>query len=158
MIKKLCLLIPFFLLASCDSLILNSDPYTLVPPPTEQGKTCVKQCPVAKAQCLRNCEALKNTCVHNAQLNAQQSYLQYVNDRMAQGLLVDKSEADFYAQARNCPELQYCQKGCDVNMRSCHSYCGGQVLQNGNCVANCDQPLPQSSIGQVGDWFSEKPE
>lgn len=154
--RRLLLLLPILLLAACDNLMLQTQSYTLTPPSTPQGQRCAKQCPVAKAQCMRNCEATKNTCLHAAQLGAQQTYLQYVNERMAQGLLVDKKESDFLTDPRNCPSLEACQQGCDINLRTCHGNCGGTVSQNGHCLANCDA-APKSTLGELGDWFGENP-
>lgn len=141
--KKLLLLLPLLWLSACDGLFLETNKYTLVPPATPAGQACAKQCPVVKAQCLRICEAQKNNCLHSARVNAQRSYVQYVNDRMAQGLLVDKKESEFLTEARNCPQLEYCQERCHIGARACHSNCGGDVLQNGNCLLGCGPKTPE---------------
>ena len=105
---------------------------------------------------MRNCEALKNNCIHEDKVAAQRSYIQYVNERMAQGMLVDKTEAQFYQAPTNCNTLQTCQQGCDVNMRTCHSQCGGTVLQDGNCLANCQNAPAKDTLDELHDWFSDK--
>jgi hypothetical protein len=151
-IRAFLFIIPLMLLSACDNMFLQTQQYTFVPPRTPAGKICAKQCPVAESQCKRNCEALKNNCLHQTKLNAQQSYLQYVNERMAQGLLVDKTEAQFYQAPQNCGDLQYCQQRCEIGMRACHTHCGGDVLQNGNCLLNC-APKDPEAIEDEGSFF-----
>lgn len=150
--KHLPLLSLLMLLSACDSVFTQGQTYTYVPPATRAGQICAKQCPVQKTQCLRSCEALRNNCIHEGKVNAQRSYLQYVNERMAQGLLVDKSQDQFYREPANCLSLKQCQDGCDIGMRACHTQCGGDILQNGNCLLNCAPKDPQA-IDDEGGWF-----
>jgi hypothetical protein len=138
---RLLVLLPL-LLAACADFSLQARPYQLLPPATRQGRACAVQCPADETRCLRHCEAIRNSCVHNARLTARRSFLSYVNDRMAQGMLVDKKESDFYTEARNCPELDHCQQRCEVSKRACHTGCGGRILHQGNCIANCEAPVP----------------
>ncbi|MBY0407926.1 MAG: hypothetical protein K2Q01_09560 [Rickettsiales bacterium] len=132
----LTLILPL-LLAACTDVFTEAQPYEYLPPATPAGKHCAAQCPLTHTQCKNQCLALKNTCLHKGRAVAHKSYLQYVNDRMAQGLLVDKKESDFYQEARNCPELANCEANCDISRRSCHSNCGGAIKHNGNCIIGC---------------------
>ena len=151
-------ILPLLWLCACDGLFLETQSYSFVPPTTPQGRLCAKQCPETKIACFNACKAQQNSCAYNTQRAGQKSYLHYVNDRMAQGLLVDKKEAEFYKEARNCPDLKNCQEGCEISMRACHTNCGGEVFQGEHCLANCSGKPAGGTLGELQDWFGEKTE
>lgn len=155
---RLASLILILFLSACDHLLIEPKEYTQLPPTNPKAQKCATQCVTTQGRCHRSCEALKNSCQHKAEYAAQQNYLNYVHERMKEGLLVDKKESDFAINLNNCPDTQRCKTGCDVNQRNCHGTCGGEVQLNGKCISNCDTSPPKSALRDVADWFSETPE
>jgi hypothetical protein len=133
-------LLLLILLAACEHRP-GPNEFTLVPPSTPAGRTCAALCVPANQSCDNICEANFNTCKVNLRRQSQQNHQRYVQGRLAHGLLVKKTEADFWSEAvaQGCPAIAPCHERCEVSMRYCHSKCGGEVRRGDNCFANCDK-------------------
>lgn len=140
------LFILLFAVAACSESPPPLDPeFEFLPPPTTTGRSCAAKCPAAKQSCDNVCEARHNTCRANLKLKAYKKHRAYVDERMAHGLLVKKTEADFWneAVAAGCPAIPPCLARCRVELRYCHTKCGGQVKKGDTCYSNCTKtPTP----------------
>ena len=110
---------------------------TYVAPKSQQGRMCANNCVLSKQQCQQACNQQSSQCDTVARLEAQNDYLAYVNDRQRLGKEVKRSQSSFYRHNR-CPQVAYCYTQCEDNHHLCHNNCGGQVLQETYCVANCE--------------------
>ena len=116
---------------------------SFIPPSSSGGQACIYQCENGRQQCLQ----LDQYRVQNCETNAQ-----YERDRCI---------ADIWARKNREPKWYECggdscsedTDRCDTVYRSCYQSCGGQVIQETKCIANCDQiprnpnPTPVSSSG-----------
>lgn len=133
-------------LAACEQVellqkVVPGSGFELHPPATKAARKCADACPEAAQACERSCENDFTTCRHNLRLAAQRQYLAYVDERMAAGKLVKKTEQEFWNDAtqQSCPAVAPCQERCVVSARVCHSKCGGKITKGDVCYANCAQ-------------------
>ena len=112
--------------------------YTMVPPATETGRMCANNCLLSKQQCQQSCTMQQAACDRQEDLEAENRYLRYVNDQRSQGKEIKRSRESF-RYGHSCIEVQQCHNQCETDYHICHTNCGGQVIPQTMCVANCQQ-------------------
>lgn len=133
MLKKSIFLVLLLAISGCGP-IYKTD-YTMVPPRNEAGRQCANNCLLAQQNCRQNCTLTAHQCEQNGQLQAQNNYLQYVNERQRTGKPIKKTPSDF--SSYNDCESDECQELCANDYRICHTNCGGQVIPRTYCVSGC---------------------
>lgn len=121
-------------LAACGPMYRTD--YTMVPPPTDAGRMCANNCLMAKNNCAQTCSLQQGNCENMQRLEAQNQYLQYVNERQRAGQPVKKTVNDFFGYS-SCGTDYDCEGRCQNDYHICHGNCGGQVIPRTYCVANC---------------------
>jgi hypothetical protein len=111
--KRLALLAPL-LLTACGPQY--STTYQIVPPQSQADRACANNCLVLLNQCQSNCQSNVYMCeaINTAARSAR-------GDVFVGGSCGTRS----------------CNANCQANYRICHTNCGGQVIQNTVCTANC---------------------
>lgn len=118
------------LLSACGPMYKTD--YQYIPPRSQMGQMCVSQCMQTQSMCGQMCE-LKN---QNCRIQARQdSILEYE--------MYNRHDANrFGHRTLNSFDRSWmCNQSCDceANYRACYTACGGQVLSNTVCVANCEK-------------------
>ena len=131
--KKVILFCITFLLATCGPIYVTD--YEIVPPHTKEGMMCANNCLLVKQNCEQSCSLSYNSCHYTANLEAQNQYLEYVNNRQREGKPIKKTRSDFYGMT-NCDKSE-CTSNCTSNYSVCHTNCGGQVIPHQRCTAFC---------------------
>lgn len=121
-------------LSACGPLYTTK--YTMVPPPTSEGRMCVQQCSQARAYCRQGCKIEKMECSQDARDRAMRDYRAYVRRQQAENKPVRKSPSDF--EYSYC-STSSCDQQCEDDHRGCYTDCGGQVIARQVCTAFCDQ-------------------
>lgn len=129
---KLCVLLLFFTLCSCQKVFETHYDYTS--PVAESGQQCITQCQRVRDVCKRHCGVNPELCIKNEKAKSLKKYSSYVKERRRKGLPVTKDSNYFYNPLQCSKEL--CQ--CDSDYRACYELCGGQVHERQVCVKNCD--------------------
>ncbi|NCY23512.1 MAG: hypothetical protein EBX37_01245 [Alphaproteobacteria bacterium] len=122
------------LLAACDPVYETR--YNYIPPASQQGRMCANNCVLSRQQCQQSCQMLESNCHTRARLEAENDYLNYVNERQREGKPLKRTRQDFTGSTY-CPETEDCATQCEGNHQICHSNCGGQVIPQTVCTANC---------------------
>lgn len=136
--------------------------YTLTPPPTEQGRTCVAVCEGNKHSCLANAESRcqmhaqqaeeqakssREQCKERRQLSYQtcmsESHGDYsvissdcrTNANIAYGNCMTFANLDNNNTPEDCTDAG--TSSCGSEYRSCYRQCGGHIQSKRVCYANC---------------------
>ena len=110
--------------------------YHMVPPADAMGRQCSNGCLDRMQLCKSQCTIQDQNCEQMARLEAQNTYLSYVNERQRKGKPIEHDQDDFYHYSR-CGGTSSCEETCDSVHRMCHTNCGGQVLERTYCTAFC---------------------
>jgi hypothetical protein len=79
----------------------------------------------------------------NDRLQAKIEYDDYVRDRTAQGKEIKRSPSYFRNYSSNICYTNDCSAQCDLSFNMCYENCGGKVIPQTLCVANCNLPPQQ---------------
>ena len=113
---------------------IYSTEYKFVPPKSSGGKSCLDRCPDMKDQCLEIEELNKDEC-------------EEINRRHMEDCEDEISRKEHRAPKWNeCGKIKGCgvsTERCEEAYRSCYRACGGEVIEEQVCVANCDQIKPK---------------
>ena len=141
------LLAPAFLgLAGCTVQMVPPEPryevsHSYIPPATDMGRMCAAQCLTSKDQCLTtkqlSADLARERCENDERERARKEYASYAKSRKDKGKKVDRTEDSFYARYR-CEKAGTTLSDCGENYHQCYTTCGGQVVAQSICVANCD--------------------
>lgn len=131
--RSVILTCALFLLSSCGPIYDTS--YEIVPPRSETGRMCANNCLLAQQNCRQNCQIQEKQCQEIAQLRAQSSYYNYVNQQQREGRPITRNESDFYHYS-GCSNS--CEEACGNDYRICHTNCGGVVIPHTTCTAFCE--------------------
>lgn len=142
-------------LAACSTEPVYRTQYTLTPPSSAQGRTCVATCQGNQQLCIGNaraevqkCEAdrrhRQRECLDLADQNYRSclSRIRYGNasSRQTQRQSCESSQT---LSRSNCTNRYYANcspdSDCDGQYRNCFRLCGGQVQARRVCVRNCDK-------------------
>jgi hypothetical protein len=115
--------------------------HNFIPPASDMGRMCAAQCLTSKDQCLTtkqlSTELAKEHCENDERERARKDYASYAKSRKDKGKKVDRTEDSFYSRAR-CERAGGTLSNCNENYHQCYTTCGGQVVAQSICVANCD--------------------
>lgn len=121
----------FTVLLSACGPVYKTD-YQYIPPRGQMGQMCIAQCMQTQAMCSQMCE-LKN---QNCRIQARQ-------DAILEYEIYNRNDAQRFGQRtlNSFDRSWMCNQTCDceTSYRACYASCGGQVLANTVCVANCDK-------------------
>ena len=122
------------LLVSCSPI--NKTTHTFLPPNDYIGIDCANKCIVKKEKCVQNCGNSKDKCLEKEKIKAQIAYQQYLTLQMIKGKEIDKTYEYFinYSVCENS-----CSDICYSDYITCHSNCGGAVIEKKECIAFCGQ-------------------
>jgi len=118
--------------------------HNLTPPASDMGRLCAAQCSNTKQQCAQNATLTKTLlterCEDDARVTARRKYRDYVHKKRLKGAKVRQSEGSFY-NAYHCKKKGSGQAAiCSESYHQCYTTCGGQVVAQSLCVANCNTP------------------
>lgn len=133
LMKNWFILIAIFIMPACAPIYDIS--YEVVPPHSYEGRLCASNCILAKQNCNHSCAAELSSCNTIKQLEAQNQYLEYINECKLNRQPVVKSRSSF-SGTRYCSSSN-CEARCLDNFYLCHKNCGGQVLEHKVCIAFC---------------------
>lgn len=111
--------------------------YTLTPPTNKNGKHCVSQCQQTKTYCRQSAYDRHQVCLTDERARADREYTEYKVHQMLKKKKVWKSSSDFY-NPRSCTGHGTYSQVCDNDFRGCFATCGGTVVPQTVCVANCE--------------------
>ena len=118
------------MLCSCGPLYETR--YSFTPPRDYNGRSCVISCETSRLQCKQLQQMQYNTC-------EQQSRLE--QDRCEFNIRLEGREPKWYECSSS-----YCSndtESCESTYRNCYQLCGGSVIAEDVCVANCEVPQQQ---------------
>jgi hypothetical protein len=129
--QRLFLTFPLYLLLTACGPIYDTA-YRFLPPEDSSGRVCIYQCENGRLQCRtiqemqsRNCEAWSNQDVANCEANIR---------------IYQNREPKWYECTGESCSPDYDQ--CDLSYRNCYEACGGRVISETRCVANCQSLAP----------------
>lgn len=130
-IRISCFLVMCCILPACGPVFRTN--YSYVPPKGQMGQMCISQCIQSQSTCNQMCEMKNQNCRMQARQNALLEYEIYKRDHNNQGghRTIDSFDRGSWTCNQGC--------GCEDTYRSCYTACGGQVIANTVCVANCDK-------------------
>jgi hypothetical protein len=145
----LAALVSCFVVSACSTEPQYTTRYTLTPPDSAQGRTCVATCQGNQQLCISNVRAEAQKCesdarqhVQDCNRNADDSYRNCVNYNTSSG-----STHIGYCRAKRDTDRQTCANyrpycnastNCDGSYRECFKQCGGKVQANRVCYKNCE--------------------
>ncbi|HMO01741.1 MAG TPA: hypothetical protein PKD37_02570 [Oligoflexia bacterium] len=124
--NKNTFVISLFLLSSCGPVFETK--YTYIPPKSASGASCVANCSITQSQC-EDMERMRyQTCEERAQMNYDSCVLSH--------RLTGEKEKWYDCWRDSCSmDLEKCAE----RYRICYQSCGGRVLGETVCTANCDK-------------------
>ena len=131
--KKWLILFAVCIMPACAPIYDTS--YEIIPPRSHSGKLCANNCILAKQSCNHACSAEASICESIRSLEAQNQYLEYVNERQLNRQPVLKTRSAFTGK-RYCSSSN-CEARCQDDYHQCHTNCGGQVIESKVCIAFC---------------------
>lgn len=150
---KFGMLFSLICLNSCGPMYNTRYHYT--PPSNFNGMQCINQCLSNKSYCQSNCSANNQSCKANLQwlkigettariiegprYHRYGHYNPYYYQPYYNSAADDLSREYNSGMAQCRREQTYCTKQCESNYNDCYQNCGGQVLVETYCYANCDK-------------------
>jgi hypothetical protein len=136
LLKRLLLTILLALpVAACGPMYDTT--YKYVPPGDRQGRSCVRDCQSDKQECDFRVERVTRQCEREDEDRAEHAFRQYKRERAEAKLPLKKTVRDF--MRHNCSSrASNKEERCDANFNMCFESCGGDVIEERECVAFCD--------------------
>lgn len=145
----LAVFVSSFVVSACSTEPQYTTRYTLTPPPSAQGRTCVATCQGNQQLCISNARAEAQQCESNARQqvedcnrNADNAYRDCVRYNTSAG-----NSHVAYCRSRHDTDRQSCSNyrpycnastNCDAGYRQCFQQCGGTVQATRVCYQNCE--------------------
>lgn len=125
----------FAVLALTACAPMYSTSYRLTAPQTEEGRMCANQCLDKQSACFDSCRTEEKECRQIKSVEAYAAYMLYVARQERENLPLDKTKADF--EDYSACEDDDCADRCESSHQQCHINCGGQLVEETECVAFC---------------------
>ena len=130
-LKLLLAVITAITMMACSSVYDTQ--YRYQKPSSESGKQCIVQCQQTKNTCQQLCQNDSPLCKARARERARQDFNEYVSQRKIAGKPIVRDLDSFYDPLQCASPT--CN--CEADYRACYQMCGGQVVAEKKCVANC---------------------
>lgn len=121
-------------LSACNP-VYKTD-YRFTTPPTDIGKMCAVGCLDKLSACKANCKVNETNCRRIEDLKAENRYLRYVDEQREKGKPIEHEK--WYFQSYGRCSASSCEAKCEEEQRTCHSTCGGNIIETRRCTAFCD--------------------
>jgi hypothetical protein len=129
-VKRLILLcFPATVLFGCGPIYDTT--YTFIPPEDNRGQICTFQCENSKSQCIQLEEMKESNCQSRSDA---QRYICEERIRAQYG-----REPKWYECGGETCSAD--EARCESQYRSCYQACGGRVIAETRCIANCAQSV-----------------
>lgn len=105
-----------------------------VPPKSSGGLMCISACEMARSQCKQTQDMNVYACQRQAHRDYEHCKIQWDRERE------EGKHHTFLDKVLTSCELQTCNpdySSCDQGYTACYQNCGGKIITNSHCVANC---------------------
>jgi hypothetical protein len=133
--KRLLLAIVLAMSAAACGPIYNTT-FQYVPPGDQQGRSCVRDCQSDKQECDFRVERVTYQCERDDEEQAEYAFRRYTRERAEAKLPLKKDVRDFMRHDCSGRASQK-QERCNASFNMCFESCGGQVIEQQECVAFC---------------------
>ena len=119
-------------LAACGPVYRTN--YNLLPPATASGQLCANNVKAMSDVCVANCQMMARSC-RSFSTGVSLNYGWSRHDGSFEG-----GPGREILDDRDCSAVQ-CESNCLAAARTAHASCGGAVMQQTVCTANCPAPV-----------------